>query len=62
MIAGLVAGAALLTANANRSHADLPDEGPLPDFGGAIGWPNTAPLNGSTPPGEKRIVSQNATA
>ena len=57
MIAGLVAGAALLTANANRSHADLPDEGPLPDFGGAIGWPNTAPLNGSTPPGEKRIVS-----
>ncbi len=45
MIAGLVAGAALLTASAPRSQPAPNDEGPLPDLGGAIGWLNSAPLN-----------------
>src|ERR1700733_5088397 len=45
LIAGLVAGAALLTASPAKSHSGLADEGPMPDLGGAIGWLNSAPLD-----------------
>ena len=34
-----------LTANAAESQRALPDEGPLPDLGGAVAWLNSAPLS-----------------
>ena len=36
---------ALLRASATESQTTLADEGPLPDFGGAVGWLNSAPLS-----------------
>jgi thiol-disulfide isomerase/thioredoxin len=33
------------TANAAESQRALPDEGPLPDLGGAVTWLNSAPLS-----------------
>jgi thiol-disulfide isomerase/thioredoxin len=56
MIAGLVAGAALLTARASKSQPAHADEGPLPDLGGAIGWLNSAPLNGKSLRGKVVLV------
>ena len=56
MIVGLVAGAALLTADSAESHLVLADEGPLPDLGGAIGWLNSAPLNGKSLRGKVVLV------
>ena len=56
MIVGLVAGAALLTADSAESHLVLADAGPLPDLGGAIGWLNSAPLNGKSLRGKVVLV------
>jgi thiol-disulfide isomerase/thioredoxin len=56
MIAGLVAGAALLTASAAKSQPAHTDEGPLPDLGGGVGWLNTAPLNGKSLRGKVVLV------
>src|SRR5271168_4507609 len=57
IIAGLVSGAALLTASAGGFTSTLPDEGSLPDLGGAIGWLNSAPLNGKSLRGKVVLVN-----
>jgi thiol-disulfide isomerase/thioredoxin len=43
--AGVTIAAAVPMASAYKFRTSLPDEGPIPDLGGAIGWLNTAPLN-----------------
>jgi len=56
VIVGLVAGAALLTVSTSKSQPAHTDEGPLPDLGGAIGWLNSAPLNGKSLRGKVVLV------
>ena len=45
------------TANAAESQRALPDEGPLPDLGGAVGWLNSAPLNDKSLRGKVVLVN-----
>jgi thiol-disulfide isomerase/thioredoxin len=50
--AGIITG---LTGNA-EPHPALGDEGSMPDLGGAIGWLNSAPLNGKSLRGKVVLV------
>src|SRR5580693_4965616 len=45
------------TANAAESQRALPDEGPLPDLGGAVGWLNSAPLSDKSLRGKVVLVN-----
>jgi thiol-disulfide isomerase/thioredoxin len=56
MIAGLVAGAALLAANTSESQSVLADQGPMPELSGAIGWLNSTPLNAKSLHGKVVLV------
>jgi len=47
---------ALLRASATESQTTL-DEGPLPDFGGAVGWLNSAPLSRESLRGKVVLVN-----
>jgi thiol-disulfide isomerase/thioredoxin len=44
-------------ANAAESQRALPDEGPLPDLGGAVGWLNSAPLSHKSLRGKVVLVN-----
>jgi thiol-disulfide isomerase/thioredoxin len=44
-------------ANATKSQRALPDEGPLPDLGGAVAWLNSAPLSGKSLRGKVVLVN-----
>ena len=44
-------------ANAAESQRALPDEGPLPDLGGAVAWLNSAPLSGKSLRGKVVLVN-----
>jgi len=48
---------ALLRASATESQTTLADEGPLPDFGGAVGWLNSAPLSRESLRGKVVLVN-----
>ena len=48
---------ALLTASAAESQPALADEGPLPDFGGAVAWFNSAPLSRESLRGKVVLVN-----
>jgi thiol-disulfide isomerase/thioredoxin len=45
------------TANAAESQRALPDEGPLPDLGGAVAWLNSAPLSDKSLRGKVVLVN-----
>jgi thiol-disulfide isomerase/thioredoxin len=45
------------TATAAESQRALPDEGPLPDLGGAVAWLNSAPLSGKSLRGKVVLVN-----
>ena len=45
------------TVNAEESQRALPDEGPLPDLGGAVAWLNSAPLSGKSLRGKVVLVN-----
>ena len=45
------------SANAVESQRALPDEGPLPDLGGAVAWLNSAPLSGKSLRGKVVLVN-----
>jgi thiol-disulfide isomerase/thioredoxin len=45
-----------VTASVQESRPALADEGALPDLGGAIGWLNSAPLNGKSLRGKVVLV------
>jgi thiol-disulfide isomerase/thioredoxin len=45
------------TANAAESKRALPDEGPLPDLGGAVAWLNSAPLSSKALRGKVVLVN-----
>jgi thiol-disulfide isomerase/thioredoxin len=44
-------------ANAAESQRALPDEGPLPDLGGAVAWLNSAPLSRKSLRGKVMLVN-----
>jgi thiol-disulfide isomerase/thioredoxin len=46
----------MLGASARKSQVAPADEGPFPDLGGAIGWLNSAPLNGKSLRGKVVLV------
>ena len=48
---------ALLRASATESQTTLADEDPLPDFGGAVGWLNSAPLSRESLRGKVVLVN-----
>ena len=48
---------ALLRASATESQTTLADEGPVPDFGGAVGWLNSAPLSRESLRGKVVLVN-----
>jgi len=48
---------ALLRASATESQTTLADEGPLPDFGGAVGWLNSDPLSRESLRGKVVLVN-----
>jgi thiol-disulfide isomerase/thioredoxin len=48
--------AAAVPAASAESRMSLPDEGPMPDLGGAIGWLNSAPLNSKSLRGKVVLV------
>jgi thiol-disulfide isomerase/thioredoxin len=50
-------GPAISTASAAESRVGLPDEGPLPDLGGATNWRNTAPLHRKSLRGKVVLVN-----
>ena len=54
--AGLLAVAAILTASPSQPQPALTDEGAMPELGGAIGWLNSAPLNGKSLRGKVVLV------
>ena len=45
------------TANAAESQRALPDQGPLPDLGGAFAWLNSAPLSDKSLRGKVVLVN-----
>ena len=45
------------TANARESQRPLPDEGPLPNLGGAVAWFNSAPLSAKSLRGKVVLVN-----
>jgi thiol-disulfide isomerase/thioredoxin len=50
-------GPVVLTASAAESHPILPNEGPLPDLGGAVAWLNSSPLNDKSLRGKVVLVN-----